>query len=70
MITKLKMKCYNTILIEVAKISTLYSGKADKYQYVTGEEILPFYQSRMTEPAKFTYFPLGETFKKQIKKIE
>ena len=68
MITKLKMKCYNTILIEVAKILTLYSGKVDKYQYVTGEEILPIYHSRITEPAKFTYFPLGETFEKQIKK--
>ena len=26
---------------EVAKISVLSSGKADKYEYLTGEEILP-----------------------------
>ena len=26
---------------EAAKISTLSSGKSDKYEYLTGEEILP-----------------------------
>ena len=26
---------------EVAKISALSSGKTDKYEYLTGEEILP-----------------------------
>ena len=26
---------------EAAKISTLLSGKADKYEYLTGEETLP-----------------------------
>ena len=30
---------------EVAKISTLSSGKIDKYAYLTGEEILPFGKS-------------------------
>ena len=29
---------------EAAKISTLSSGKIDKYEYLTGKEILPFNQ--------------------------
>ena len=51
---------------EEAKISTLLSGKTDKYEYLTGEEILPSDQSRIIEPAKFTYSPLGKAFEKQI----
>ena len=35
--------------IEVRKISGLLSGKIDKYEYLTGEEILPSDQSRMIE---------------------
>ena len=52
---------------EAAKISALLSGKIDKYEYVTGKEILPSDQSRITEQAKFTYSPLGKTFEKQLK---
>ena len=55
---------------EAAKISALSSGKIDKYECLTGEEILPFEQSRMVEQAKFTYSPLGKAFGKQIKTIE
>ena len=36
---------------EVAKTSALSSGKIDKYEYFTGEEILPSDQSRITEQA-------------------
>ena len=32
---------------EVAKISALSFGKIDKYEYLTGEEILPPDKSRM-----------------------
>ena len=32
---------------EAAKISALSSGKIDKYEYLTGEEILPSDQRRM-----------------------
>ena len=32
---------------EAAKISPLFSGKIDKYEYLTGEEILPSDQSRI-----------------------
>ena len=33
---------------------SLSSGKIDKYEYLTGEEILPSDQSRMIQQAKFT----------------
>ena len=55
---------------EAAKISALSSGKIDKYEYVTGEEILPSNQQQIIEEAKFTYSPLGKPFEKQIKTIE
>ena len=55
---------------EAVKILALLSGKIDKYEYFTGEEILPCDQSRIIEQAKFTYSPVGKTFEKQIKTIE
>ena len=47
---------------EAAKISALSSGKTDKYEFLTGEEILLSLLSRLIEQAKFTYIPLGKTF--------
>ena len=55
---------------EAAKISALSPGKIHKYEYLTGEDILPSNQQQMIEQAKFTYSPLGKTFEKQIKTIE
>ena len=55
---------------EAAKISALSSGKIDKYEYLTGEEILPSNQQQIIQQATFTYSPLGKTFEKQIKSIE
>ena len=55
---------------EAAKISGLSSGKIDKYEYLTGEEILSCDQIRIIEQAKFTYSALGKTFEKQIKIIK
>ena len=40
---------------EAAKKSALPSGKIDKYEYITGEEILPSDQRRVIEQAKFAY---------------
>ena len=40
---------------EAAKISALSSGKIHKYEYLTGEEILPSDQRRVIEQAKLTY---------------
>ena len=47
---------------EAAKISVLSSGKTDKYEYLTGEEILPSTQQQIIEQAKFTYSLLGKAF--------
>ena len=55
---------------EGAKISALSSGKIRKYEYLTGEDILPSNQQQIIEQAKFTYSPLGKAFEKQIKTIE
>ena len=55
---------------EAAKISALSSGKIDKYEFLTGEEILPSNQQQMIKQAKFNYSPLGKAFEKQTKTIE
>ena len=55
---------------EAAKTSALSSGKLDKYEYLTGEVILPTNQQQIIEQAKFIYSPLGKVFEKQTKTIE
>ena len=55
---------------EAAKISASSSGKTGKYEYLTGEDILPSGQQQIIEQAKFTYSPLGKAFNKQTKTIE
>ena len=55
---------------EAAKISSLLSHKIHKYEYLTGEDILPSNQQQIIEQAKFTYSSLGKAFEKQIKTIE
>ena len=55
---------------EAAKISALSSGKIYKYEYLTGEEILPSNQKQIIVQVKLTYSPLGKTFEKQTKTIE
>ena len=55
---------------EAAKISALSSGKIHKYEYLTGEDILPSNQQQIIEQARFTFSPLGKTLEKQIKIIE
>ena len=51
-------------------MSVLTSGKIDKHECLTGEEILPSDENRIIEQAKFTYSPLGKKFEKQMKTIE
>ena len=63
-------KLQHDINREAVKVSALSSGKIDKYEFLTGEEILPSDQSKIIEQAKFTYFPPGKPFEKQIKTIE
>ena len=54
---------------EAAKITALSSKKFAKYEYLTGEEILPSNQQQIIEQAKFTYSPLAKAFEKQIKQL-
>ena len=55
---------------EAAKISALSSGKIDKYQYLTGEEILPSNQQQIIQQAKFNYSSSGKALERQRKTIE
>ena len=55
---------------ETAKISALSSRKINKYEYLTGEEILPSNQRQIIEQTKLTYSPLGRAFEKKIKATE
>ena len=52
-----------------AKMSALSSRKIGKYEYLTGEEILPPDQRRVIEQAKFTYFPLEKLLKHKQKRL-
>ena len=47
---------------EATKIASLSSGKIDKYEYLTGKEILPSNKQQIIEKTKFTYSPLGKAF--------
>ena len=43
---------------EAAKISGWSSGEICKYEYLTGEDILPSNQQQIIEQAQFTYLSL------------
>ena len=45
---------------QAAKLSALSSGKIGKYEYLTGEEILPSNRRQIIKQAKFVYSPLGK----------
>ena len=48
---------------EAAKTLVLSSRKIDRYEYLTGEKILPSNQRQVIEQAKFTYSSLGNLLK-------
>ena len=50
-----------------AKKSALSSGKTDKYEYLTGKEILPSNQRQIIKQAKFAYSHLGKLLKNKEK---
>ena len=71
MSVRLEMKIYNfDINREAAKISALSSSKIDKYEYLTGKEILPPDQSRKIGPAKFIYSLFGKALKSKQKQLK
>ena len=51
-----------------AKISTLSSGKLDKYEYLTGEDL--GYKPNPVQKAKFEYSHLGQVFNKGLDSSE
>ena len=53
-----------------AKVFALSSDKIDKYDYMTGKEILPPQQHKIMQEAKFTYSKVVKAFEKQRKAIE
>ena len=55
-------KLLHDINREVAKLSALQPSKIEKYEYLTGEEILPSDQIIITEQAIITYAPLSKEF--------
>ena len=63
-------KLQHDINREAAKISVLSSNEIHKYEYLSGEEILPSSNQQIIEQARFTYSPLGKACDKQIKTIE
>ena len=50
---------------EAAKTSALSSNKIGKYEYLTGEEILPSNQKQIIEQAKLSYAPLEKRLKNE-----
>ena len=70
MTIRFEKKNYITTLTEKQqKTSAWSSGKIDKYEYLTGEEILPSNQRQLIEQAKFVYFPLEIAFEEQTRRI-
>ena len=71
---RLEMKnMWYDIKREAAKLSELLSGKIDKFEYLTGEEVLPFNQRQIIKQAKFLYSIVSikdyeKLFKKQTEK--
>ena len=55
---------------EAVKTSAILSGKTDKYEYFTGEEILPPDQRRVIEQGNFTFSQLWKALERQIRTIE
>ena len=54
---------------EAANISALASGRIDKYEYLTDQEILPSNWSQLIEQTKFTYSSLGKALLKQREEL-
>ena len=67
---KLEIKNYSMILIEKLQKYQPYHHVKFKYEYLTGEELLPSNQKQIIEQAKYAYSPLGKASEKLIKTIE
>ena len=63
-----KVQC--DINSQEAKMSKLSAGKIDKYEHLTGEELIPPQQHGIIQEAKFSWYPLRKVLGKQTKNIE
>ena len=61
-----KLQC--DINRETSKLSALSSGKIDKCEYLTSEDILPVDESPIKEQDNLSCSLLGKSFEKQNKK--
>ena len=50
---------------EAAKISSLSSSKVDKFEFLTGEKMLPSNQRQTIQQTKFAYSHLVKAFRKE-----
>ena len=57
-------------MMKQQKYLPYHQENLNKYEYLTGKDILPSNQQQIIEQTKFTYSPLGKAFDKQIKTIE
>ena len=62
-----KLQC--AIDREAAKVSALSLSKIDKYEYLSGEGILPPNKNRVIEQAKFTYYSLRKVLESKRRNI-
>ena len=59
-----------TLTKKAVIISALWSSNIDKYEHLTGEEILPSNRQHIIEQAKFNYSLLEKKFEKQTKNLK
>ena len=50
---------------DINREAALLFGKINKYEYLTGKQILAFNQGQMIEQDKFRYFPLVKAFSRR-----
>ena len=55
---------------EAAKLSALSSGKIDKYEYLTGEEILPSNQRQIIEQLSLHILPQQKLLENKQKRLK
>ena len=55
-------KLQYSIKKEAGETSALSSGKVDKYEYLTGEEIFPSNKGQIINQVLFSYSPLKKAF--------
>ena len=58
------------IIDEKPKISTLLSGKVNKYEYHAGEKMLPSNEKQVVEKTQFNYSQFEKAFENKRKQLK